>query len=265
MEFVTVSHAEDSKGIAAWGLRADQLAHLAHRETSAALVAGIAHDLNQPLSAIGMLVCTGEDLLRKSSDPHAARVSDLLAKIDAQTTRACEMSRRLSQALRRSTPSRRACYPDVVIGRALERLAGEIRAVGADIRLRLDRSVRCGVVVDSSQMTLVVLHLVRNSIEACELSPADRRTVEICAKVMDDGNFLFEVGDTGPGLPEMQSCLFEPLCHVEARSAWPGINCQPLDRRGTRGHPLSRIVLRSGSTVRGHGARRRAGEVRNGG
>jgi C4-dicarboxylate-specific signal transduction histidine kinase len=211
-EFVTVSHAEDSKGIAAWALRADQLAHLAHRETSAALVAGLAHDLNQPLSAIGMLVCAGEDLLRKSSDPHAARVSELLAKIDAQTTRACEMSRRLSQTLRRSTPNRGACDPEVLIGPALERLAGEIHAFGADVRLRLDRSLRLGVVVDSAQMAEVVRNLVRNAIESFELSPADRRTVEICAKVTDSGDFLLEVHDTGPGvIPEMQSCLFEPF------------------------------------------------------
>jgi two-component system sensor histidine kinase DctS len=208
-----VSTLEDPQwSVRGGGLRADQLAHLAHREVSAALITGIAHDLNQPLSALGMLVCAGQDLLKRAGDPGTPRFAELFAKLESQTTRACEIARRLCQTVRRTEPRRVPCDVNALVWQTVEQMSDQIRAARADVRLNLEASVGESLLLDVGQIRQVVSNLLQNAVDAIDPSVANERLLELSTRIDEQRSLIFEVRDTGGGISsELESCLFDPF------------------------------------------------------
>jgi two-component system sensor kinase FixL len=83
------------------------------------------------------------------------------------------------------------------------------RERGVDVRFEIDRHVGL-VVADKVQVQQVVLNLIRNAIDAMEVSP--RRAIRIAARPEGEGMVEISVSDTGPGLSEeVAARLFHPF------------------------------------------------------
>jgi two-component system sensor kinase FixL len=211
------------------------LAHVQRVSEMGTLATSLAHELNQPLTAIANYVETARDLLEKNAenilmirkslddaaidDPSTtpglleenaetiAVVREALDECASQSVRAGQIVRRLRDFISRGESERRI--------ESLQRLITEASAlalVGAgdqnvEVDVRLD-PLADRVLVDRIQIQQVLLNLIRNAIEAMEDSPV--RRLLIYSEREASGLIRITVADSGPGLaPDVAEHLFE--------------------------------------------------------
>ena len=186
------------------------LAHVQRVSEMGTLATSLAHELNQPLTAIANYVEAARDMLGTPPDEETlATVRQALDECAAQSVRAGQIVRRLRDFIARGETERRI--------ESLQRLITEASAlalVGAgeqdlEVDVRLDSAVD-RVLVDRIQIQQVVLNLIRNAIEAMAESPVRRLLV---TSEKEAGGFVrVTVADCGPGLAEdVADRLFEPF------------------------------------------------------
>ncbi|HXY33159.1 MAG TPA: sensor histidine kinase [Planctomycetaceae bacterium] len=207
-----VSKVEEQKQSVPLHLRPDQLAHLIHLQIESELLVGILHELNQPLTAIAMLVCSAQEVARSGAGFDAARMAEIISKLEVQIARASEITRRLRQMNRRTDPYPSRCDPNLIVKQAVGQLSSEIRAAGVEVQLNLDQSVPDDAFLDAAQIRQVVVNLVRNALDSLEASTASPRVVAVSTTRTGDREIVLEVRDSGLGIsPEIAPCLFEPF------------------------------------------------------
>lgn len=186
-----------------------ELGHVSRVSAMGTLAAALAHELNQPLSAIATYMEAARDLLDDPDAEMLAMVREAFSESAAQAMRAGQIVRRLRDFIARGEPERRveSLHKLVIEANALALAGGGDH--GADVTLDLDPSCDL-VLVDRIQVQQVMLNLVRNAIEAMEHSEV--RKLEIRSGRDSGGLVRICVDDSGPGLsPEMAATLFEPF------------------------------------------------------
>ena len=186
------------------------LAHVARVSEMGTLATSLAHELNQPLTAIANYVEAARDMLDKVPDEETLEIlREALSECAAQSVRAGQIVRRLRDFISRGETERRI--------ESLRRLVTEASALALvgggghdlEVEVRLDPSVD-HVLVDRIQIQQVILNLIRNAIEAMEDQPNSR--LFISSEPVADGMLCVTVADNGPGLaPEIEERLFEPF------------------------------------------------------
>jgi C4-dicarboxylate-specific signal transduction histidine kinase len=175
------------------------------------LAAGMAHELNQPLTAVLASVdAAGRMLAEEQPDVEAARGAIGLAS--AQARRAAEVTGRLRRVVER--PELAAHMQQVRLDdaarNALELLAPDCARLGVAPTLAVDASARTAL-ADPVALEQITHNLLSNALHALEQVPAGERRLEL--SVAPDGpRSVLSVRDSGPGIaPEMLAHLFEPF------------------------------------------------------
>jgi two-component system sensor kinase FixL len=174
------------------------------------MAAGLAHEINQPLSAIAMYAQAGQRFMR-SPTREDADVLEALEQINAQALRAGEVIRRL----RNFVKNREVKREPVDCNRLLEdlRTLAETDARLHNVRLRIDDEPHLPTVyADPIQLQQVVLNLVRNAIDAMADVPESQREIVLSAHLVPEGEIEVVVADHGTGLaPDASEHLFNPF------------------------------------------------------
>jgi two-component system sensor kinase FixL len=200
----------------------ERLTHFSRLSTMGEMAAGLAHEINQPLSAIATYAQACQRFL-KQPEPDLADVLSALEQINAQALRAGEVIRRLRNFVKNREVKREA----VDCSRLLDdlRTLAETDARLHNVRLRID--VEDGlptVYADPIQLQQVVLNLVRNAIDAMADAPEERREVMLMTQRSGDGEVLITVADHGSGLaPEATEHLFNPFFTTKAGGTGLGL------------------------------------------
>ncbi len=188
----------------------DRLTHFSRLSTMGEMAAGLAHEINQPLSAIATYAQASQRFL-KQPEPDIAEVVAALEQINTQALRAGEVIRRLRNFVKNREVKREA----VDCSRLLDdlRTLAETDARLNNIRLRIDvDDVLPTVYADPIQLQQVILNLVRNAIDAMADAPEDQREVVLMTRRSGDGEVEITVADHGSGLaPEATEHLFNPF------------------------------------------------------
>jgi two-component system, LuxR family, sensor kinase FixL len=199
-----------------------ELAHVSRVTAMGTLATAIAHELNQPLTAIANYVETSRDLL-ETPDPETVEiVREALAECATQSVRAGQIVRRLRDFISRGESERRV--------ESLSRLLNEASALaligagerGVEVQVRLDaRGDK--VLVDRIQIQQVLLNLMRNAIEAMAESPV--RRLRIGSRRENGDEVRVTIEDSGPGLPEeVAEKLFEPFVSTKSTGMGLGLS-----------------------------------------
>jgi signal transduction histidine kinase len=173
------------------------------------LASAVAHELNQPLTAVMNYITASRELLR----PYEAAVPpDVVALIEdgfEQAERAAQIVRRLRAFIARGELERSPIDLPATITEAA-RLALPTRA-SDDLEVRYDFARQLpSVPADRVQIQQVVFNLVRNALEA--MGQQSERCLQLGARPIGDDMVEAWVRDTGPGIaPEMMDDLFRPL------------------------------------------------------
>ncbi len=178
------------------------LSHLARGNTMGQMAAGLAHELNQPLTAIAQNADTA--LLVLDQNPRAdAELQEILQEIERQSLRAGDIIRALRSFIRKDEGGRDTFDFAELTGQALRLVQAEAAEAGVAIRTDLPAGL-APVEGNRVQVAQVIVNLIRNAIEAMARTRDNERLVTLSARA-EAGHLAVTVADTGPGIaPEVQ-------------------------------------------------------------
>ena len=186
-----------------------ELMHISRLSALGEMASTLAHELNQPLSAISNYLTGGRRLLERSP-PEVERAAEAMEKAADQALRAGQIIRRLRDFVSRGESDREIESLSKLVEEASALALIGAKEHGVRVSYRFDPSAD-PVLVDKVQIQQVTLNLIRNAIDAMMASP--RRELTIATDVAEgEGLARVSVADTGPGLsPEIAERLFQPF------------------------------------------------------
>jgi two-component system sensor kinase FixL len=221
-----------------------ELLHASRLSVMGQMASTMAHELNQPLTAVTNYLEAGRHLLSTGAVP-AERIADLMEKAVAQAQRAGEVIRQLRQFVRKGETERHTQNLNQLVEEALALGLVGARQMGVRVLLELDHDLPL-VVVDPVQIQQVILNLVRNAIEAMET--VERRELKVATRVTED-EIEATVADTGPGIaPELADRLFQPFVTTKKTGMGLGLSICREIIEAHHGH-LTATPRESGGTV----------------
>jgi two-component system sensor kinase FixL len=186
-----------------------ELLHVSRLSTMGQMASTMAHELNQPLTAVTSYL---QALRRLIAAPgtDAARVEDVIDKAVAQAARAGQVIRRLREFVAKGETERRLEDVNEMVEEAVTLALVGARQQGVAVTMQLGRDI-APALVDKVQIQQVILNLVRNAVEAMEES--DRRELLVSTRTPPGGHGTeIRIADTGPGLsPAIAARLFQPF------------------------------------------------------
>lgn len=187
-----------------------ELAHVGRVSEMGTLASSLAHELNQPLTAITNYCEAARDLLNEAATPEVlAMVREALDEAAQQSLRAGEIVKRLREFISRGEIERhRESLPRLITEANALALVGS-REHGIEVQVELDPTAD-DVLADRIQIQQVLVNLIRNGIDA--MIESDLRVLTIRTESKDERLVLVSVEDTGSGISEdFAAQLFQPF------------------------------------------------------
>jgi len=180
-------------------LRSEKLA------TMGSLLAGVAHELNNPLAVLMGQTHLMREVVRDG--PLRRRTE----QIGAAAERCARIVRNFLALARQQPPERHEVALNQVVREAVELLAYELRTDNIEVVLHLAEELPV-LWADAHQLHQVVVNLVANAHQAMR-SPTAARRITITTRVAHErARVQLEIADTGPGIPrDIQAKIFEPF------------------------------------------------------
>jgi two-component system, LuxR family, sensor kinase FixL len=198
-----------------------ELVHISRLTAMGEMASTLAHELNQPLSAIANYLKGVRRLLERKDGAQPAVISDAVDKAAEQALRAGDIVRRLRDFVARGESERRV----ESIAKLVEE-ASALALVGAKeqsirVRTQYDPGVDL-VLADKVQVQQVLINLMRNAVEA--MAGSARRDLFLSTAAAD-GMAVINVADTGPGIDaEMRAQLFQPFITTKPHGMGVGLS-----------------------------------------
>jgi two-component system sensor kinase FixL len=199
-----------------------ELVHISRLTAMGEMASTLAHELNQPLSAIANYMKGSRRLLEKSSDSTAALLREAMDKASEQALRAGQIIRRLRDFVSRGESERQVENVRKVVEEASALALVGARNLGVRVRFEFDPAAD-RVLVDRVQIQQVLLNLMRNAVEAMETTA--RRELTIATANNGDDTVAISVADTGCGIaPEASAQLFQPFFTTKRQGMGVGLS-----------------------------------------
>jgi two-component system sensor kinase FixL len=199
-----------------------ELIHVSRLSAMGTMASTLAHEMNQPLTAVSSYIRGSRRLLEHLESSTMEEVRGALAAAESAALRAGHIVKRLRELVARGNVSPRAVrLPKVIEDASLIAFLDE-RLFGASHRIELDPEAGW-VDVDSIQIQQVVINLVRNALQAIEGEP--RREITIRTSRISKGTVEVSVADTGGGIPAaVREALFSPFQSTKAEGLGIGLS-----------------------------------------
>ena len=240
-----------------------ELIHMSRFTAMGEMASTLAHELNQPLTAVASYLSGCRRLLDGKTEQESVMIRDAIERAADQALRAGQIIRRLRQFVSRGDSERQVENLAKLIEEASALAMVGIRETGVRVIFALDPRFEL-VVVDKIQIQQVILNLMRNAIEA--MQETSRRELTIASAGLADGMVEVTVTDTGPGIAEsIQRRLFQPFITTKAHGMGVGLSISRTiaEAHGGRltaepnpaGGTIFRLTLKApGAEESGHGA-----------
>lgn len=195
------------------------LAHIERLSTGGEMAAGIAHEVNQPLTAVVNYARVCQRLLTAPAGLDTAKINDVLEKITTQAERASAVIQRMRTFVKKPVGGRQILNLSELLAEVVALAEVDSRTHGVDIHFAAETTSNA-IQADEVQIQQVALNLLRNAIEA---SAANESSKGVRLETFESGNLVgFSVTDWGKGLdPEIENQLFAPF--VSSKEGGMGI------------------------------------------
>jgi two-component system sensor kinase FixL len=237
-----------------------ELVHISRLTAMGEMASALAHELNQPLTAIANYLKGSQRLLESMSDERLATTRAALVKATEQVLRAGQIIRRLRDFVSRGETERRVESISKLVEEASALALVGAKELAVNVRWQFAPNVDL-VLADRVQIQQVLINLIRNAIDAMMVST--KREILIATRANDEDMLEVSVADIGPGIaPEIASQLFQPFITTKREGMGVGLSISRtiVDAHGGRiwaepnpeGGTIFRFTLRAvfeGETV----------------
>ncbi len=185
----------------------NELAHVSRVTTTGEMAASLAHELNQPLTAITQYC----DLLlnaAKSKDDNKNEIVESLGELQGQAFRAGAIIRELRQFIRKGESDTELVNLAELIVQTVRLIEPLARSNNIDIAVDVDDAAP-KIMINRVQIAQVLVNLLRNSVDAIISTNSETRVITVKASQLETGAEII-VEDTGPGLSSVESA-FKPF------------------------------------------------------
>ncbi len=179
-------------------LQRDEMARMSRVSSMGELTASLAHELNQPLTAIASNAAAGKRFLKQAL-PEPKMFEELLEDIVSDSRRAGDIIHGIHHFVRKSEGNRQAVNLNDVVRDVLRLLHSDLVGRATSVETDLGSDIPF-FDADPVQLQQILLNLLMNSIEAMHTMPAAERRIVISTKREDD-SVVASVRDYGGGLP----------------------------------------------------------------
>ncbi|BAK75973.1 PAS sensor signal transduction histidine kinase [Pseudogulbenkiania sp. NH8B] len=191
--------------------------------TMGEMASTLAHELNQPLSAIANYQAGCIERLRQGR-ASAESLLPVMEKITAQAERAGKIVRRVREFVKQSEPDRKPCQLTDIVEATLAIADIEARRYAATIDLQLPPRLP-EVCVDPILIEQVLLNLIKNGIEAMQDTEPARRQLIVSADVLNPRRVEVAIADRGHGVPaDLKERLFDAFFTTKKEGMGMGLN-----------------------------------------
>ena len=229
---------QDGRPVGVWGIsteiterkRAEEqarqhqadLAHVLRLGTMGEMAAGLAHEINQPLSAVTNYA-RGSVLRLRSGTLASAELLPVLEAIAQESLRAGEIIRRVRDLVRKEPGEQKPVDVNVLVRESAHFVESDARQHGISIQLDLAVDLR-PVTCNGVQIEQVLLNLLRNAVEAVQAAANGDGRVVIATEAAGDDAIAVSVCDNGAGLPESSADVFAAFYSTKADGLGMGLS-----------------------------------------
>jgi two-component system sensor kinase FixL len=199
-----------------------ELVHISRLTAMGEMASTLAHELNQPLSAITNYLNGSRRLLGDERDEKSTTIRTALDKAAEQAVRAGQIIRRLRDFVSRGESERRVegVIKLVEEASALALVGAKDRGIRVQFKFHPDAHL---VLADRVQIQQVLLNLIRNGMDAMEDSPSRELTISV--DPIEDRYIKIGVADSGTGIaPEIAKQLFQPFVTTKREGMGVGLS-----------------------------------------
>jgi PAS domain S-box-containing protein len=187
----------------------NELSQAGRLTAAAQMAAALAHELNQPLTAVVNSVNTTKRLLARGDDADLLTAQEVTDEAVEQALRASAIIRGLRQLVSRGETERQMEVLPVMIEEAGALVLNSIAPSAVHVRFEFDAGAR-HVLVNRVQIQQVIVNLIRNAVEA--MADQQLREVTVATRALKDETIEITVADIGPGIPiDVADKLFQPF------------------------------------------------------
>lgn len=202
----------------------DELAHVTRLGLMGEMASGIAHEVNQPLSAISNYTQASINLLR-TEHIDREKLTDILYKTQQQALRAGQIIHRMRDFVKSHAKHRSTTDINALIHDAVGLCIAELKENDIKLTFELENNLP-PIYVDHVQIEQVIINLIRNSIEALQSSPAkQQRQLTIHSRLTLNNGIQVRIKDNGPGLDkDQQQKILTPFYTTKANGMGMGLS-----------------------------------------
>ncbi len=220
-----------------------ELAHMARVSTMGEMASGMAHELNQPLTAISTYA-DASIRLTETSGFNKDKLSDTLEIISLQAKRAGAIIKQLRNFIRKDLPEKKPSDINEIINEVLLLIRPSLNENSVILKLQLGENIP-DVAVQYIQIDQVILNLVKNAIEAMSEKSVHQKILIIQSEVIDNQKIKVTITDSGNGVDEeIAKRLFTPFSTSKSNGMGLGLSISEgiIDEHG------GKLKLKSSST-----------------
>lgn len=204
-----------------------ELAHVSRWNAMGMMAATLAHELNQPLTAVSNFLEAAKHISKGLEGQQASHIGEIIENAVKQTARTGAIIRNLREFIEKRETSRSLENLNKVVEEAIA--LGTAGAVYLDTRVEVDLDANLPLVmVNKVQIQQVLVNLCRNAFEA--MKTARRRVLTIATRLETPESVMITVADTGPGIdPDVMKRLFQPFTTTKSEGMGIGLKiCQSI-------------------------------------
>jgi two-component system sensor kinase FixL len=199
-----------------------RLAHMARFNLMGEMAAGIAHEINQPLSAIATYAQAARRLVQ-GKDIDADTLAEMCGKIDEQARRAGQVIDNLRKFIRKQDMETRSLDVNRIIDDVVRLIEADAHSEGIPLHVKPGTALP-NVRADAVQLQQVLLNLTRNSVDAMRGGLGKDRGIIIATERGERGGVRITVTDHGHGVPrQIGENIFHPFVTTKREGLGVGL------------------------------------------
>jgi two-component system sensor kinase FixL len=199
-----------------------RLAHVGRFNLMGEMAAGIAHEINQPLSAIATYAQAAKRVMQRAQ-PDVAMLTDICVKIDDQARRAGQVIDNLRKFIRKQEIETQSLDVNRVIADVMSLIEADAHSEGIPVQVRAGEGLP-KVRADAVQLQQVLLNLTRNSVDAMRGGLGKERGIIIATEHGERGGVRIAVTDHGHGVSrQLGDHIFHPFVTTKSDGLGVGL------------------------------------------